>query len=354
MNNTRNAIVFGVALAVVAGACAFIVFQKENSESTGTGNTNTRQTRFTSAEYHYSIEYPSAWWHHSVPMEGLIEESDLAIRTLSLEEFGSGSEADHKVPYTETDERISMGIIVYSLADGVTEGELIADINTTEATVTEKKIGEKSVQFFLRDDSRHEIESARGAMEYYIFSSGQYYYAIDFAAQSPEVINANRSLIDKALSTFSILVTNVVQYEFSGGVYVLLLQTYNNGEQSIIMRNQLDGTSRELGANEIRGLGKIDERYTSFIWNNDRTRLNFISIIPAGEHISFQYIDITEPDPYANTGISYEDPDHLITTDVVIEKVENGVFFLRANGKRFTMDPSQGEATRPVLVEDAN
>lgn len=133
----------------------------------------------------------------------------------------------------------------------------------------------------------------------------------------------------------------IASYEFAGGEFILTVEQSAAGQQ-LLFENRTTGVAEKIGTNTIVGIGDVEHQYFSFFWNPDHTRLYFISIIPEWEHISFQYLDITDPDPYAITEIPYEDPDTVLNADVQLLRADDRRLYMMIDGQTYALDYAQG------------
>lgn len=154
---------------------------------------------------------------------------------------------------------------------------------------------------------------------------------------------------DKDTKTNSVQLNNlnseasrVQSFEFPNSPYYVRLTTSVDGKQSLVMHNREENYSKKLT------IFDSDYKYKDFTWDQDKTKLYFISKIPESAQINFLYININDYDPYAVTEIVYEDPEDVLNDQTKLIGVKDNILYLETNNKVYTLDPSQGVDTRPV------
>ncbi|XOU94156.1 MAG: hypothetical protein ACNFW9_04900 [Candidatus Kerfeldbacteria bacterium] len=157
-------------------------------------------------------------------------------------------------------------------------------------------------------------------------------------------IKLNTNIVNS--NTKSIL--NTESYTFSGGIFELDVESYDDNTQRLKMKNLGDETKRDLGSSIVQGYGEINHQYTGFIWNDNNSRIYFISKNEDRDYITLFYIDSSDYDPYALTEIVYTDINNVFTLSTELIDVENETLTLLVGEDKYLLDISLGVDAIPI------
>ncbi|MBU0597634.1 hypothetical protein KKF61_01405, partial [Patescibacteria group bacterium] len=194
-----------VVIIILIGAGIFVVINDLNIKQVKVNEVYDDYVKFVSTEFGYSLEYPSSWWHNSVPTENLENAPSSAVNLLSMDEFGMGNYQDYKHPYLKDIMMLNFSILVYGSANGYTMEKTKEALGLNSLDNIYEKIGDYDTIIKIRDDSNHEVESARMYSKSYYIQNENNIYDISFAALNKFNIEQNSKIINNILISFKLL-----------------------------------------------------------------------------------------------------------------------------------------------------
>lgn len=177
------------------------------NQTNANSNSATSMVTYQNDEYNFSLSYPCGWRHNSVDTS--VNSPYFPFISMALEEFGSDDVEQAKTPFTENDQGIHVSIEAYEVPQEYSSEDVKNELGYTDSNIGvniyEGAFGNYDALVKVRDDTNHEIESARKYRQSFLIQNSNIWYEINITARRESVIEENSTQINNLINSFRIL-----------------------------------------------------------------------------------------------------------------------------------------------------